>query len=61
MVENLLCNAGDLGLIPGGETRISQAMGQLHLCTRAREAHVLQLAKANAQQQRPSTAKINKN
>ena len=60
MVENLLCNAEDLGLIPDWGTRIPQAAGQLNLCTTAREAHVLQLGKAHAWQQRPSTAKIKK-
>ena len=29
VVKNLLCNAGDLGLIPGQETKIPHAVGQL--------------------------------
>ena len=40
-VKNLSCNAGDVGLIPGHGTKITQASGQLSLCTVTR-ACVLQ-------------------
>ena len=33
VVENLPCNAGDTGLIPGGGTKIPQAKEQLTLYT----------------------------
>ena len=33
MVENLPCNAGDTGLVPGGGTEIPQAEEQLTLYT----------------------------
>ena len=33
VVENPPSNAGDLGSIPGQETRIAYAMEQLSLCT----------------------------
>ena len=29
MVKNLPCNSGDMGSVPGGETKIPQALGQL--------------------------------
>ena len=33
VVKNLLCNAGDMGYIPGQGTKILHATGQLSLCT----------------------------
>ena len=33
MIKNLLCNAGDMGSIPGGGTKIPHAMGQRSLGT----------------------------
>ena len=32
MVQNLPCNAGDVGPIPGGDTKIPRASEQLSLC-----------------------------
>ena len=32
MVQNLPCNAGDVGSIPGGDTKIPRASEQLSLC-----------------------------
>ena len=42
MVKTLPCNAGDMGLIPGGGTQIPHAMGQLSLynSTREKPAHL---------------------
>ena len=48
VVKNSLPNAGDMGLIPGGGTKIPHVTGQLSLPTTTREAHALQ--------QRPSIA-----
>ena len=63
MVKNLLCSAGDVGLIPGQGTKIPHAEGQLSPHTAATglessRAHVIQLespctaTKAPALQQR---------
>lgn len=40
--KNLLCNAGDSGLIPGQRTKIPRILGQLDPCT-AMETCMLQL------------------
>ena len=37
VVKNLLSNAGDAGLIPGGGTKIPHAAGQLSLCATTTE------------------------
>ena len=60
MVKNLLANAGDQGLNPGGEDPMSWEQGEATLHHNYRIApSPTQLEKALAQQQRPSTA-INK-
>ena len=41
VVKNLLCNAGDAGLIPGGRTKIPNAAEQLSLHAKITEAHTL--------------------
>ena len=40
MVENLPCNAEDLGSIPGPSTKILPASGQLSLCTIGTESEL---------------------
>ena len=40
VVKNLPSNAGDVGLIPGQETKISHASGQLSLHTTTRKKPV---------------------
>ena len=37
LIKNLPCNAGDVGLTSGQETKILYAMGQLSPCATARE------------------------
>ena len=41
MVENLSCNARDVGLIPGPGTKIPHATGQLSTCTVTTEPQLL--------------------
>ena len=41
MVKNPACNAGDLGLIPGGETSIPHAMRQPSPCATTPEPQLL--------------------
>ena len=40
MVKNLSCNAENVGLIPGQETKASHATGLLSPCTATRETPV---------------------
>ena len=40
VAENLPCNAGDMGSIPGGGTKIPHATGQLSPCATTTEAQV---------------------
>ena len=37
MVKNQPCNAGDMGSIPGLETKTPHAVGQLRPCVRTKE------------------------
>ena len=37
VVKNPCCNAGDAGLIPGRETKVPHAAGQLNPCATTRE------------------------
>ena len=48
MVKNLLCNAGDIGSIPDGGTKIPPTWERLSPCTTTAEAHMLQLASSCA-------------
>ena len=41
MVENPPAIAGDMGSIPGLGTKIPHATGQLNLCVKTTEAHLL--------------------
>ena len=59
MVKNLPSNAGDAGLIPGQETKIPHAMGQLSLHTATTEpvgpgAHVPQLENSARRNKEPT-------
>ena len=52
VVENLSCNAGDAGLIPGWETRIPHAMGQLSLRATSRSSCIATKLRALVPQQK---------
>ena len=55
MVQNLPCNAGDVGPIPGGDTKIPRASEPLKpVCS---GTPVLQLERVHGQQRGPGTAK----
>ena len=43
MVKNLPCNTGDTVLIPGQDTKVSDATGQLSLCATTREPTCINL------------------
>ena len=46
MVENLPCNAEDLGSIPGPDTKILSASGQLSLCTTSTDFELYSVRKS---------------
>ena len=56
MVKNPACNAGDLGLIPGGETSILHAMRQPRLCA----THCILQGKIPHATTKPRHSQINK-
>ena len=56
LLRNPPCNAGDMGLIPGGETKIPLATQQLSPCTTTRES-VRCNKRSHMMQLRPEAAK----
>ena len=56
MVKNPACYAGDLGLIPGGETSILHAMRQPRLCA----THCILQGKIPHATTKPRHSQINK-